>query len=362
MFRTSAHQIDKDSRPGRGAASNAPGRYERRERQAEHDGWEIAEDMPKIRTEVTEEMPRSVITHVGSPDLPFDRTLNPYRGCEHGCIYCFARPTHAYLGMSAGLDFETRLVARPDAPAVLEQELARRIYRVAPLAIGTNTDPYQPIERDYRIMRGCLEVLEAHRHPVMITTKGTGILRDLDILRRMAKLGLVKVGISITTLDADIARRLEPRVPRPEKRIEIMRSLSRAGVPVRVMVSPVVPGLTEAEIESILTAARDAGAVSASWIMLRLPQEVSPLFQDWLREHYPARAERVMARLREMHGGRDYDGEWFRRMRGSGPYAQMIGQRFRLAAKRLGLDRPQPELRCDLFRVPVKPGEQLSLF
>lgn len=362
MFRTDVHQIDSDARKGRGAASNAPGRFERQERAPEHDGWEIAEDMQQIRTEVSDEHPRSLINYTTSPDLPFERTINPYRGCEHGCIYCFARPTHGYLGLSAGLDFETKLVARPDAAEVLARELGRKSYKVAPIAIGTNTDPYQPIERDRKIMRSCLEVLEVHRHPVMITTKGTGILRDLDILKRMARLGLVQVGISITTLDPEIARRMEPRVPRPEKRLEVVRGLARAGVPVRVMVSPVVPGLTEAEIEAILAAANTAGASSASWIMLRLPHEVSPLFQDWLAEHYPARAARVMARLREMHGGKEYEAEWFRRMRGTGPYAAMIGQRFRLAVKRLGLDQAQPELRCDLFRVPVKPGEQLSLF
>lgn len=363
MFHDPNHPVDKRARKGRAAASNEAGRYEKLVAVPEDDGWEVLEEEPgQIRTELRQERARSMISYNRSPDLPFDRSINPYRGCEHGCIYCFARPTHAYLGLSPGLDFETRLVARPNAAEVLAQELGKRSYKVAPLAIGTNTDPYQPIEHRSRIMRDCLEVLWEHRHPVAIVTKGTGILRDVDILRKMAKLGLVRVGISVTTLDREIARRLEPRVPPPEKRLQVIRSLARAGIPVRAMVSPVVPGLTDAEIEAILTACAGAGATSASWIMLRLPQEVSPLFQEWLAEHYPDRAKRVMTRLREMHGGRDYASDWHRRMRGEGPYAAMIGQRFRGAVKRLGLDSAQPELRCDLFRVPVKPGEQLSLF
>ena len=362
MFHDPAHMIDKRARKGRAASSNEPGRYEALSSVPDDFGWEVIEDPAQIRTEVREERARSMITYNRSPDLPFDRSINPYRGCEHGCIYCFARPTHAYLGLSPGLDFETRLVARPNAAEVLAQELGKRAYQVAPLAIGTNTDPYQPVEHRMEVMRQCLEVLWEHRHPVAIVTKGTGILRDIDILRKMAKLGLVRVGISLTTLDRDLARKMEPRVPAPEKRLQAIRSLSRAGIPVRAMVSPVVPGLTDAEVEAILAAAAQAGASSASWIMLRLPQEVSPLFQDWLAEHYPDRAKRVMTRLREMHGGKDYASDWHRRMRGEGPYAAMIAQRFRAAVKRNGLDREQPDLRCDLFRVPVKPGEQLSLF
>ena len=363
MFHDPAHPIDKSRRKGRAAASNAAGRYEKLVAVPQDDGWDvIEEETPQIRTEVREERARSMISYNRSPDLPFDRSINPYRGCEHGCIYCFARPTHAYLGLSPGLDFETRLVARPNAAEVLAQELAKRSYKVAPLAIGTNTDPYQPVEKSHGLMRDCLEVLWEHRHPVAIVTKGTGILRDVDILRKMAKLGLVRVGISVTTLDRDVARQMEPRVPPPEKRLQVIRALARSGVPVRAMVSPVVPGLTDAEIETILAACAKAGATSASWIMLRLPQEVSPLFQEWLAEHYPDRAKRVMTRLREMHGGKDYAADWHKRMRGEGPYAAMVAQRFRAAVKRLGLDTAQPELRCDLFRVPVKPGEQLSLF
>ncbi|SEQ84163.1 PA0069 family radical SAM protein [Thalassovita taeanensis] len=357
-----SYPVAKDLRRGRGAGSNAAGRFERLAHEPENDGWDIEEERAPVRTEVRIEVPRRIITYNRSPDLPFDRSINPYRGCEHGCIYCFARPSHAYLGMSPGLDFETRLVARPDAPEVLARELSSRAYRVAPLAIGTNTDPYQPIERDYAITRACLKVLHAFRHPVAIVTKGVLIERDLDILTEMARDGLVRVGISVTTLDPVLSRRMEPRVPSPARRFEVIRTLSGAGVPVRLMASPIVPGLSDHETEALLEEGKAAGAGSASWIMLRLPREVSPLFQDWLAEYYPNRAARVMARLREMHGGKDYDARWGRRMRGEGRYAEMIGARFKLAARRLRLDQPQPLLRCDLFRVPPKSGDQMSLF
>ncbi len=354
--------IDSERRRGRGAVSNDVGRFERFEREPFDDGWDVEEPLPKLKTEVKEEVPRSMITYNRSPDLPFDRSINPYRGCEHGCIYCFARPSHAYLGLSPGLDFETRLVARPDAAAVLAREMRRKSYKVAPLAIGTNTDPYQPVERDMEITRACLEVLRDFRHPVAIVTKGTLIERDIDILGDMARDGLVRVGVSVTTLDAGLARRMEPRVPSPKRRLAVIRRLADAGVPVRLMASPIVPGLSDHEIEALLQAGKDAGAEAASWIMLRLPREVSPLFQQWLAEQYPDRAARVMARLREMHGGKDYDPSWGRRMRGEGVYARMIAKRFDLAAKRLGLDRKQPKLRCDLFRVPIGPGDQMDLF
>ncbi len=355
-------QMPADRRPGRAASSSAAGRYERYRHEAEPDGWDIPEDGPVLRTELRDEVPRKVITYQRSPDLPFDRSLNPYRGCEHGCIYCFARPTHAWLGLSPGLDFETRLVARPDAPAVLERELRAPGYRVAPLAIGTNTDPYQPVERDRGIMRACLEVLQAFRHPVAIVTKGALIERDLDILAAMAADGLVKVGVSVTTLDPDLSRRMEPRAPRPARRLETIRRLSEAGVPVRIMASPMVPALTDPELEAILAAGAKAGAQAASWIMLRLPLEVAPLWQDWLAEHYPDRAARVLGHLRDMHGGALYSARWFTRMRGEGPYADIVAKRFRRAARQLGLDRPQPALRCDLFAPPPRPGDQLSLF
>ncbi|WP_239520930.1 PA0069 family radical SAM protein [Pseudooceanicola aestuarii] len=349
-------------RRGRAAASNATSRYDRLKREAFDDGWPVEEAPDVLRTEVTEEVPRSVITYNRSPDLPFDRSINPYRGCEHGCIYCFARPTHAYLGLSPGLDFETRLIARPEAPKVLAGELRAKRYAVAPIAIGTNTDPYQPIEKERGIMRACLEVLRDFRHPVAIVTKGSGILRDLDILSEMARDGLVRVGISVTTLDRDLARKMEPRVPAPEKRLQVIAALAQAGVPVRLMASPMIPALTDHELEAILEAGRDAGAGSASWIMLRLPLEVSPLFRDWLAQHLPDRAARVMNRVREMHGGKDYDPRWQARMRGEGPYARIIARRFEAAARRLGLDQAQPALRCDLFAPPARVGDQLALF
>lgn len=353
--------IEKARRRGRGAVSNAAGRYEPA-RSEDWDGWDIPEERPGFRTEVRVEEPRSIITYNKSPDLPFDRSINPYRGCEHGCIYCFARPSHAYLGLSPGLDFETRLVARPTAGQVLRRELRSKHYEVATIAMGTNTDPYQPVEKEWRVTRSCLEVLQAARHPVAIVTKGALIERDIDILAPMAAQGLVRVGISLTTLDADLSRRMEPRAPSPARRLQMIRRLSGAGVPVRVMTSPLVPGLTDHELEALLEAGREAGATSASWIMLRLPLEVSPLWQEWLAENAPGRAARIMARLREMHGGKDYDSRWGHRMRGEGHYAEMVQQRFQRAARRLELDAPQPALRCDLFRAPEEAGDQLSLF
>lgn len=349
-------------RPARGALGNQPGRYERCDRRFEQDGWDIAPEETLLRTEVTVERPRSIIAYNRSPDLPFDRSINPYRGCEHGCIYCFARPTHAWLGMSAGLDFETRLVARPEAPIVLAKELRARRYRVAPIAIGTNTDPYQPIEKKHVVTRACLEVLQQFQHPVAIVTKGTLIERDLDMLAPMAARGLVRVGLSITTLDPDLSRKLEPRAPSPQRRLQTIRRLTEAGVPVRIMTSPLIPGLTDHELEALLAAGAEVGAKAASWIMLRLPLEVSPLFQEWLAEHVPDRAARVMRLVRAMHNGKDYAAQWGQRMRGTGPYAEMIAKRFRIAARRHGLDGPQPALRCDLFSPPHKAKAQLSLF
>ncbi|WP_347313514.1 PA0069 family radical SAM protein [Defluviimonas sp. SAOS-178_SWC] len=346
----------------RGAATNAAGRFEPYARIHENDGWEIPEDERLMRTEVSEERPRSVINLVASPDLPFDRSINPYRGCEHGCIYCFARPSHAYLGLSAGLDFETRLVARPTAPDQLERELARRSYRPAPMAMGTNTDPYQPIEARYRIMRRILQVLSDWNHPVAIVTKGALITRDIDLLADMAGRGLAHVGISVTTLDPGLSRRLEPRVPLPERRLATIRALADAGIPVRVMVAPVIPVLTEPELERILTAAREAGAMAASWILLRLPHEVAPLFRDWLTRHEPGRAIHVMNRLREMRGGKDYDAEWGRRMRGEGAHADLLAHRFAIATRRLGYARDLPPLDVACFGPPARPGDQLSLF
>lgn len=346
---------------GRAAQSNPAGRFEAHRREQVDDGWH-RDPPPVLRTEVREERPRSVISYNRSPDLPFDRSVNPYRGCEHGCVYCFARPSHAFLGLSPGLDFETRLIARPDAPRVLKRELAAKSYRVATLALGTNTDPYQALERDYGITRAILEVLRGCNHPVAVVTKGALIERDLDILGDMAIRGLVRVGVSVTTLDAKLSRLMEPRAPAPKRRLQMIERLAGAGVPVRVMASPMVPALSDPELESILTAGRDAGATHASWIMLRLPREVSELFQDWLAVHYPDRAGRILARLREMHGGALYDAAWGKRMRGEGPYAQIIAQRFDVAVRRLGLQTGAAPLRTDLFRPPVVPGAQMSLF
>lgn len=357
-----AREIDRARRPGRGAASNPSTRFDSTTREFAHDGWDIPETAAKIQTEVSEERPRSAITRNASPDLHFEQSINPYRGCEHGCIYCYARPSHAYLNLSPGLDFETKLIARPEMPEVLEKELASKSYSPKVIAIGTNTDPYQPIEAERGIMRRCLEVLWEHRHPVAVVTKGTLIERDLDILGEMGRLGLARVGISVTTLDSRLSRRMEPRVPAPLRRIQTIRRLVGAGCPVRAMVSPVVPGLTDHEIEAILEAARDAGAVAASWVMLRLPREVAGLFSDWLQEHYPDRAAKVMNRVRDAHGGKEYDPAWFKRMRGEGVYARLIARRFEVAAARLGLDRKIRNLRTDLFRLPARPGDQLALF
>ncbi|WP_085880337.1 PA0069 family radical SAM protein [Roseisalinus antarcticus] len=353
--------IPPERRRGRAAVTNRTNRFERLTTEAVDDGWE-REPLPPLRTEVREERPRSAIARNTSPDVSFDRSVNPYRGCEHGCIYCFARPSHAYLGLSPGLDFETRLIARPDIAEVLARDLSRKSYRPAVLAIGTNTDPYQPVERDRGIMRRVLEVLREFRHPVSIVTKGALIERDVDILGEMAAMGLAHVGISVTTLDPATARAMEPRVPSPARRLRAIRVLSEAGVPVRVMASPVVPALTDHEIEAILLAGAEAGAGTASYIALRLPREVSGLFRDWVAEAFPDRADRIMGRVRELHGGRDYDPEFGRRMSGQGIWADLMKQRFAVALRRSGLRRDAAPLRCDLFRVPPKPGDQLSLF
>jgi len=348
---------------GRAALSNPDNRFDRLTAEAVDDGWVGDGDpLPVLRTEVTEELPRKVITRNTSPDLSFDRSINPYRGCEHGCIYCFARPSHAYLGLSPGLDFETKLVARPDAPDVLRKELSKTSYRPATIAIGTNTDPYQPIERDRGIMREILQVLAEFNHPTAIITKGSMITRDIDILAPMAAKGLLRVGISVTTLDPATSRAMEPRVPHPKARLRAIRQLTDAGIPVRAMVSPVIPALTDHEMEAILEACAEAGAGAASSIVLRLPREVAGLFRDWLQEAFPDRAARVMGRVRELHGGKDYDPAFGQRMTGQGEWAAMMRQRFKLATRRLGLDRSLPPLRTDLFTVPPRSGDQLSLF
>lgn len=355
-------QVTPERRRGRGAATNRSGRFEALARTAVDDGWERDEDLPLLRTEVAVDASRSVIARNTSPDIPFDRSINPYRGCEHGCVYCYARPSHAFLGLSPGLDFETRILAKPDAPRLLEAELARPGYRVAPIAIGTNTDPYQPVEKRLRIMRGVMEVLQGCAHPVTVVTKGAIVTRDADILGAMGRGGLARVGISLTTLDRRLARAMEPRAAAPERRLAAIRTLSEAGCPVLVMVAPVIPGLNDTELEALLEAARDAGAVAASYVVLRLPREVAELFRDWLAEAYPARAAKVMKRVRALHGGRDYDPSWGRRMRGVGVEAALIGRRFELAVARFGLDRKLPPLDASRFRPPVPVGGQLALF
>ncbi|WP_094462340.1 PA0069 family radical SAM protein [Pannonibacter phragmitetus] len=357
-----ALRLDEDLRRGRGAALNMPGRFERQQREGFDDGWETPDDLPPLKTTVQEEKARTIITRNSSPDISFDRSINPYRGCEHGCIYCFARPSHAFMGLSPGLDFETRLFAKPNAAELLERELARPGYQVRTIAIGTNTDPYQPIERRYKLMREILTVLETYNHPVAIVTKSALVLRDADILSRMAEKGLAKVALSITSLDKDLVRTLEPRASAPHRRLAALKGLSEAGVPASVMMAPVIPALTDSEIEALLEAAAEHGATEAGYILLRLPLEVSELFRDWLLRNRPDRYRHVMNILRSMRGGKDYDAEWGQRMRGLGPYAQQIGQRFSLACKRLGLNQRRKKLNTELFTPPQVGGVQLSLF
>jgi DNA repair photolyase len=354
-------RIDVDRRRGRGAALNISGRFEQKSREVFDDGWQTLEELPPFKTEVQIEKPKTAITRNESPDISFDRSINPYRGCEHGCIYCFARPTHAYMGLSAGLDFEAKLFAKPDAPRLLERELAKPDYKLRPIAIGTNTDPYQPIEKEWRIMRQILEVLKEANHPVMIVTKSAMVTRDIDVLAPMAEKGLARVGISVTTLDRKLARSMEPRASTPTKRLEALRAISEAGIPAGVLVAPIIPALNDHEIERVLDSAKSAGASDASYVLLRLPLEVSPLFRDWLLRNYPDRYRHVMSLIRSMRGGKDYDAEFGKRMKGSGPYAWQIGRRFELAAKRLGLNLTRRQLRSDLFVPPLGMGVQLSL-
>ncbi len=353
----------RDARKGRGAASNRSGRYERHQREAFDDGWgTIDEAEPPLRTEVRPDTSRTVITRNHSPDIGFDRSINVYRGCEHGCVYCYARPTHAYLGLSPGQDFESRIFAKHDAPAQLERELARPGYTCRMIAMGTNTDPYQPTERRLALTRGVLEVLERHDHPVGIVTKSALVTRDADILSRMARHSLATVSISVTTQDRDLARTMEPRASTPAKRLEAIRALREAGVPVGVIVAPIVPGLTDHEIESILEAARAAGADRAGYVVLRLPREVREIFLEWLSVHAPHKAKRVVSLLQGMRAGRLNDPNFGTRMSGSGAYAELIAARFAAAARRLGLERRGPTLDTGRFRPPSRDPAQLSLF
>ncbi len=358
--------VEASLRRGRGARSNQTGRFETDTRHPSDDGWDSLGLLEAFKTEVFEDTARSIIARNDSPDISFDRSINPYRGCEHGCIYCYARPSHCYLGHSAGLDFETKLYAKPNAAQLLEYELAHPSYRPETIALGSNTDPYQPIERDRGITRAILGVLSRTNHPVGIVTKSALVTRDVDILAPMAAKGLTKVAISITTLDRRIARAMEPRAPTPAKRLETVRKLSGAGIPVTVMVAPVIPGLTDHEIEPILKAAHAAGACDAGYVALRLPLELKDLFREWLAQEFPDCAGRVMSLLRSMHGGKDYVAAFGHRQRGSGAYADQIAMRFKLARKRLGLGQERVALRTDLFiRPTVGPnvmGEQLPLF
>lgn len=351
--------------PGRGAPGNAtPLRFGLAARETDGDWMDhvLADEgaLPRLRTSVAIEHPRTIVSRNTSPDIPFDQSVNPYRGCEHGCIYCYARPTHAYHDLSPGLDFESRLFAKPGAPALLRAALARPGYRPSPIAFGTNTDAYQPIETDYRIMRQCLEVLAECHHPLTITTKSDRVLRDLDLLVPLAEKGLVAVALSVTTLDPALHRKLEPRAPHPAKRLAAIQALSAAGVYAHISASPMIPAINDHELEALLEAGAKAGARSASYIPVRLPHEVAPLFRDWLHVHFPDRAAKVMAHIQSMRGGRDYDARFGERMRGRGPWAVLLRTRFDTARARLGLNLHKIALRCDLF-VPPDGNGQLRL-
>ncbi|WP_460449244.1 PA0069 family radical SAM protein [Alsobacter sp. SYSU BS001988] len=357
-----ADLVDAGRRRGRGAVSNKSGRFEPIARVVEDDGWGSSEDLPAFVTQVIAEKAKTVITRNESPDISFDRSINPYRGCEHGCVYCFARPTHAYMGLSPGLDFESKLFVKQGAAELLERELSAQGYSPRTIAIGTNTDPYQPIEREHRVMRSILEVLSRANHPVGIVTKSALVTRDIDILGPMAEKGLAKVALSITTLDPKLARTMEPRAATPAKRLDAIRQLSQAGVPASVMVAPIIPAVNDPEIEAILAAAAAAGAREAGYVLLRLPHEVRDLFREWLLEHHPGKLRHVLSLIRSTRGGKDYDAKWGERMTGDGPYAWMIGRRFEIAAEKLELNKRRLKLRTDLFTPPKRAGEQLTLF
>src|SRR5476651_1350446 len=354
--------IERERRRGRGAQSNDSGRFEAEARVAFDDGWQSLDELPPFKTTVAVDTARKVISRNDSPDIGFDRSINPYRGCEHGCVYCFARPTHAYLGLSPGLDFESKLFVKPEAAELLEKELAAPGYSPKVIAIGTNTDPYQPIERRYKVMRRILEVLDRAGHPVGIVTKSALVLRDLDILARMAERKLAKVALSVTTLDPDLARRMEPRAATPMRRLETLRRLAQAGIPTTVMVAPIIPALNDMEIERILDAAQAAGVKEAGYVLLRLPLEVRDLFNEWLKANYPDRASHVFKLIRDTRGGKDYDSTWGKRMKGTGPYAWMIGRRFEMACEKLGLNVAKYSLSTKHFHAPKPDASQLNLF
>lgn len=347
---------------GRGALVNMPGRYERHGTALFDDGWQTLEELPSLKTTVYEETPKKIITTNDSPDISFRQSINPYRGCEHGCSYCYARPTHAYMGLSPGLDFESKLFAKTNAASLLRAELSNPHYVPMTIALGANTDPYQPIEREYRITRQILEVLSEFNHPVGIVTKSALVLRDLDILEDMAKRNLVKVAVSVTTLDPKLARAMEPRAATPPKRLGALEALAKAGVPTVVMTAPIIPGLNDSELENILKAGYAAGAREAGYVVLRLPLEVKDIFRAWLNEALPDRAAKVMSLIRQTRQGKENDSTFGRRFTGTGPYAWSIGRRFEMTAQRLGYNKDRRQLATDAFRRPPKPGEQLKLF
>jgi DNA repair photolyase len=347
---------------GRGVGSNQTGRFEAFKRAEFDDGWSREhEELPALKTHVTPEIARSIIARNTSPDISFDRSINPYRGCEHGCSYCYARPSHAYLGLSAGLDFESKLFAKTNAIELLRKELGAKGYEPATIALGANTDPYQPVERQYRLTREILKLLNETNHPVGIVTKSHLVTRDIDILKPMAERGLVKVALSITTLDHKLSRQMEPRASAPGKRLQALELLSAAGIPTVVMTAPIIPAINDMEIEKLLGAAQAAGAREAGYVLLRLPHELRDLFREWLEREFPDRAAHVMNLVRDIRGGRENDPEFGTRMTGRGPYAWQIGRRFELVCKRLGLNKSKLKLRADMFERPVQPGEQLSL-
>jgi DNA repair photolyase len=351
-----------DRRRGRGARSNLTGRFDSEVREAFDDGWEGLAALEDFKTEVRQELAKSIIATNDSPDIGFDQSINPYRGCEHGCIYCFARPTHCYLGLSAGLDFETVLIAKTNTAELLERELARPSYKVKTIALGTNTDPYQPIERTYELTRRILEIMDRTSHPVSIVTKSALVLRDIDLLTSLAARGLVKVFLSVTSLDHRLSRRMEPRAATPERRLDAIAQLNAAGVPTGAMVAPIVPAVNDAFIEAILERVAEAGGKETGYVLLRLPLEIAGLFQEWLEEEFPDRARRVMSLVRGTRGGKDYVSNWGERQLGAGPYAELIAKRFQIATQRLGLNRVRFQLRGDLFERPGQTLKQFDLF
>lgn len=353
---------------GRAASSNAVSRFDPHAREAIDDGWGgLDEDAPPLKTQVMQDAAKSVINYIDSPDIPFDRTINPYRGCEHGCIYCYARPSHAYLGLSPGLDFESRLLMKPNAPEILKKELAKAGYQCAPIALGMNTDAYQPIEREHQLTRRLIEVLAECNHPFSMVTKSSLVERDLDLIAPMAAKGLVSIWLTVTTLDRQIARRLEPRAAAPERRLETIRRLAEAGVPTGVMVAPVIPALTDHDMEKILELAHQAGARKAGYVFLRLPLEIAGLFEGWLQQHFPLKAAHVMSLVKQSRGGKVYQSGFGKRMRGEGLFADMLVTRFKLACQRLGMNDERLHLNTALFEVPEawltrKNDKQMGLF